>query len=199
MEERGRHDVTRSVINSTLSLRALTFLLGVASPGLAPAAPADDEFLREMIRYSEALEQRILAEGRPLTDAEKELARRADIQDVDRVRLLVLDSVPLPESRILRQRLAEIGLLRLIRSARGTAKGYGIILTPAGLGQPSSLAHELVHVGQYERLGGIAPLMKRHLPDLTASGYRSSVLEDEAYRLAPEIVNSTTWTGAASE
>ena len=158
----------------------------------ANPASADDEFLREMIRYSEALEQRILAEGRPLTDAEKELARRANIQDVDRVRLLVLDSVPLPESEILRRHLEEIGFLELIPRARGTAKGYGIILTPAGLGRPRYLAHELVHVGQYERLGGIAPLMKRHLPELKAGGYRNSVLEEEAYRLAPGIVDSST-------
>lgn len=182
-------DMTGSAINSTLVLRAIVVLVLIADSGPAPAESLEDEFLREMIRYSEALEHWILAEGRPLMDSERELAGRAGINDIDRVRVLVRESVPLPESEVLRRHLEEIGLLRLIRMARGTAKGYGIILTPAGLRHPTDLAHELIHVGQYERLGGIAPAMEYHLPDLKANGYRSSELEDEAYRLAPSIVN----------
>jgi len=181
--------MTRSVINSALVARALAALVLTAAAGAVPEEQVDDEFLREMIHYSEVLEQKILAEGRPLTDAEKELARRANIKDVDRVRVLVRDSVPLPESERLRQRLEEIGFLSLIRTALGTTKGYGIILTPAGFKRPTSLAHELIHVAQYERLGGIAAAMEYHLPNLKANGYRQSELEDEAFRLAPAIVN----------
>ncbi len=180
--------MTRSEINSSLVLRASAVLVLITSTAAAAAEPVDDAFLNEMIRYSEALEQKILAEGRPLTVAEKELARRAQVKDVGRVRLLVRDSVPVPESETLRRHLDEIGILKLIRTARGTAKGYGVILTPAGLRRPTDLAHELIHVRQYERLGGIAALMKIHIPDLVASGYRRSELEDEAYRLAPTIV-----------
>ena len=172
------------------------YVLATALLALAPmhgtprAEIPQDDFLQRMITYSENIERRVLAEGRPLTAAETELARRAQVQDVDRVRILVLERVPLPRDATLRRYLEEIGFLQLMQRARGTTKGYGIILTPGAVSRPINLAHELIHVAQYERLGGIAAGMAYHLPDLAENGYRRSELEDEAFRLAPEIVDA---------
>jgi hypothetical protein len=171
------------------SIAAIILLFALTHDTSHAGDEVDKEFLRHMVDYSETLQRRILAEGRPLTEEERELARRAGIKDIDRVRILLLDAVPLPENEELRQRLAEIGFLQLIGQARGTAKGYGVILTQSGQRRRTDLAHELIHVAQYERLGGIAAAMAYHLPDLIANGYRRSTLEDEAFRLAPAIVD----------
>lgn len=151
------------------------------------AGDPSEIFLQKMISHAIALETRILESGRPLTDSERLLARQAGVRHIDRVRILVLDAVPSPEDGDLRRYLSKLGILRLISMAKGTAKGYGIIVTPSGAHDRSVIAHELVHVGQYERLGGIAALMRDHLPDLVANGYRRSELEDEAYRRAAAI------------
>ncbi len=183
---------------SSLFLLTAAFLAMTSAYGESRTENIDDEFLSKMIHYSETLERRILSEGRPLTEAEREIARRANVKNVNRVRVLILDAVPLPNDVALQQYLAEFGFLRLIRGARGTTKGYGVILTRSGARRPTDLAHELIHVGQYERCGGIAALMQYHLPDLKANGYRRSELEDEAYRLAPKIINSTVRPTIAS-
>jgi len=59
----------------------------------------------------------------------------------------------------------------------GMALGRGIYLLPR---QMASLRHELVHVAQYERLGGIRPFMKRYLAECLMEGYLSAPLEVEA-------------------
>jgi hypothetical protein len=152
------------------------------------ARETDNEaFINAMIQYAIALEKRVLIEGRPLTSTELDVARDANVQHPERVRILVLPRIPAPESLFLRYKLKEMGHLQLIDVARGTAKGYGIILTKSGIRRLSVIAHELVHVRQYERLGGIAALMRHHVPDLLANGYHHSALESEAYRRAAEI------------
>ena len=147
----------------------------------------NDAFVNAMIQYAIALERRALIEGRPLTSTELDVARDAGVQHPERVRILVLPRIPAPESPFLRYKLNEMGHLQLIDVARGTAKGYGIILTKSGIRHVSVIAHELLHVRQYERFGGIAALMRHHVPDLLANGYHHSELESEAYRRAAEI------------
>jgi len=173
----------------------LSFMTALAALVFTSTAIAlddtDETFLSEMTRHSLALEQRILEEGRPLTDSERTMALQAKVQYPDRVRILTLDAVPLPEEALLRQKLEEYGVLKLIGRAKGAAKGYGIIVTTSGAQWRTVIAHELVHVGQYERLGGIAEVMRYHLPDLKANGYRRSELEDEAYRRAADIVGTS--------
>jgi hypothetical protein len=151
---------------------------------------SNNPFLIEMIRYSQDLEQRILEQGRPLTVMESMLAEQADVRHPELVRVLVLPSVPEPKSAVLREKLQQLGILRLIARAKGSAKGYGIVLTTSGAKSPGVIAHELVHVGQYERFDGIEGLMRYHLPDLEANGYRDSELEGEAYRRALEIISN---------
>lgn len=166
-------------------------LLSLAMPGTNAAARdiSSEAFINAMIQHAKALEKRILFEGRPLTADELALARAANIKHPDRVRILVLPSIPVPQSAYLRAKLDELDLLQLIRLARGTTKGYGIIVTHSGSRRRKVIAHELVHVGQYEQLGGIAALMRHHLPDLISNGYRRSTIESEAYRLATQIAS----------
>ena len=59
----------------------------------------------------------------------------------------------------------------------GMALGRGIYLLP---GNRASLRHELVHVMQYQRAGGIGRFMHRYLVECMTAGYLESELETEA-------------------
>ena len=156
------------------------------------AATADevvDDFTRLLIEHAKRSEEQVLREGRRLDPVELEIALKAGVQHPQRVRILTLDAVPLPENPIVAEEFERMGVLRLIRQAAAAARGYGIILTPRALNRDDALAHELVHVAQFERFGGIGPMFRAHIPDLRAHGYRRSELEDEAYRRAAEIMS----------
>ena len=180
-----RMDALTSVMKISVSLIGAFALL--AAPALDDV-DSDERFLQEMIQYAEAMEQQILRDGRPLNDDEIELAKMAGIKHPEKVRFLILDSVPLPESEYLQQELDKIGFLELLKRAGGTAKGYGVLLATKDAHKLDYLVHELVHVEQYERLGGIANAYRQHWPNLRENGYRKSALEDEAYSRTEEIM-----------
>ena len=160
---------------------------------LAGCRGTDDNvevFTREMVAHALTLEARILEEGRPLDADELRLARAAGVAHPERVRILYLDEVPIPESPVAVEELRRMGVLQLMGLAAAAARGYGIIITPRGEGDRTVVAHELVHVAQYERFGGIDPMFRSYIPDLRANGYRRADLEDEAYARSAEIVQA---------
>lgn len=122
-------------------------------------------------------ERRILREGRKLTDEEKTWAATVGVEQVDRVRVLDILKVPLPGSPAtnfianrFRYPLDPIGL----------AAQHGIYLRRDSKNDPSLLVHELVHVAQYERLGGIRPFLIQYLEECLRDGYWEASMELEA-------------------
>ena len=133
-------------------------------------------------RWAHRHQERILAEGRPLNREESAKARAIGIADVRRVRVLTVSTVPTPGSRILRF-LA--WLTRISPElAAGMALGHGIYLDREYGGSRLILLHELVHVAQYERMGGIRPFMRQYLAECLSDGYDNSGMEQEAARVA---------------
>ena len=59
----------------------------------------------------------------------------------------------------------------------GMALGKGIYILE---GHSRVLRHELVHVAQYQQLGGIGPFMRRYLVECLTHGYADAPLEVEA-------------------
>ena len=57
---------------------------------------------------------------------------------------------------------------------------YGIFIREDHWGERRLLAHELVHVAQYERLGGFRGFLKQYLEEHTNPGYPLGDLEREA-------------------
>ena len=49
------------------------------------------------------------------------------------------------------------------------------------------IAHELVHVAQYERLGGIEPFLRQYLRECLTVGYDESALENEARSIVAQF------------
>ena len=134
--------------------------------------------LPQVCAWAEAQERRILAEGAPLTPAQVQSAVAMGVAHPERVRVLRIASIPIPEAPALRAASASLGFLP--GGAAGMALGYGIFLQDSYGDDASVLAHELVHTGQYERLGGFALFLRQYLIECLTVGYANSELEREA-------------------
>ncbi len=142
--------------------------LGLAltlASGIAPATA----------RWAADQERRILAEGKPLGAEALAFARELEIRNPEEVRVLEVRPIPLPAPRPM-VRLAGRWGLPFFEPA-GMALGRGIYLLDT---ESRLLRHELVHVAQYQRLGGIEPFMRRYLVECLIHGYADAPLEVEA-------------------
>jgi hypothetical protein len=59
---------------------------------------------------------------------------------------------------------------------------YGIFVRSDCWGDRRLLVHELVHVAQYERLGGFRAFLRQYLQECITPGYPFGELEQEAKR-----------------
>lgn len=123
------------------------------------------------------VENRLLERGRPLSSEETEMAEELSVQRPERVRVVVSREFPLPEDRALRAEAKRLGFDTLPEGGR--AMGYAVLLKPGEAGSRSTLAHELVHVAQMERMGREA-FLRRYFAELDRFGYTGSPLEREA-------------------
>ena len=122
----------------------------------------------------------LLPRGRPLSASEGEIARQMGVQHPERVRILVVSDFPLPEDSYLATEVKKLGFGS--PQAGGRSMGYAVLVKPKFEGKRWLLAHELVHVGQRERMG-TAEFVRRYLLELRLLGYKRSPLELEANKV----------------
>jgi len=129
--------------------------------------------------------RQILDNGRPLSDDEKGIAETLGIERRDEIRIWSVDKVPTPGGAL----LSGLGRVAGVSThgAKGMALGHGIYLESAQASRRSLIAHELVHVLQYERLGGIWPFLREYLRQCLRQGYWSAELEIEARQKAADF------------
>ena len=142
--------------------------LGLAltlASGIAPATA----------RWAQDQERRILNEGVPLAAEGLAFAAALEIEQPEEIRVLEIDRIPLPAPRPLVKLAGSWGLPFF--EPAGMALGKGIYILD---GHSRALRHELVHVAQYQRLGGIEPFMRRYLTECLVHGYADAPLEVEA-------------------
>lgn len=120
----------------------------------------------------------VLRNGAPLTGAQRELASMLGIAAVDRVRVVSAAVIPMPLPQWARDYALRAGWLS--RHIAGMTLGYGIVIREEYTGDLRLLAHELAHVGQYERLGGIVRFLRQYLRECAWPGYPHGALEREA-------------------
>jgi pimeloyl-ACP methyl ester carboxylesterase len=125
--------------------------------------------------WGEHQERLILRAGRPLSASEYALAAELGVIHPERVRVLHVDPVPVPVPQAWISIARRWGLP--VFAPGGMTLGYGIFAAAESM---DLIRHELVHVAQFERLGGIAPFLKRYFFECLTVGYANAPLELEA-------------------
>ncbi|MEX2580042.1 MAG: hypothetical protein WD342_13370 [Verrucomicrobiales bacterium] len=127
-------------------------------------------------------EAAILRDGRPLSEWETMWATDVGVGRPEDVRILPVLRVPTPGSWFTRMLSSLFGFLS--EGPTGMAVNYGIYLEASQATNPSLLVHELTHVAQFERLGGVEAFLKVYLTECLRDGYWDSRLEQEARQAA---------------
>ena len=137
-----------------------------------------DELLPLAAQWAAEQQQRVLCEGVPLSDKELADAKTIGVQNPERVRLLQVDTIPVPVHPMLRAAATSINFLSA--APRGLALGDGIFVRSDCWRDQRLIAHELAHTAQYQRLGGIVPFLQSYIYQCSTVGYANAPLELEA-------------------
>ncbi|HEY4284509.1 MAG TPA: hypothetical protein VGM62_15710 [Chthoniobacterales bacterium] len=145
-----------------------------------------DRLMPAACEWAKAQEEFILARGTPLAPRYVADAQRVGVQHHARVRVLVVDRMPLPEDKELAEAARQTHIIT--NACRGVTIGYGIVIRADAWGDRELMLHQLVHVAQCERNGGLQSFVELYLSDRQRSEkFTLGALEEEARRLAHEI------------
>lgn len=131
-------------------------------------------------------EAMVLKLGVPLSPQQLADAARVGIKDAARVRVLPVDRIPMPENPELAEaaRRAQI----ITDASPAVTIGYGILVRIDRWKDRELLVHQLVHVAQCERFGGLDAFVEIYLTDrTTCADFTPGLLEDEARTVARQI------------
>lgn len=131
--------------------------------------------------YALHYQRRILKSGTPLFGRTLEDARLAGVADPLRVRVLLVDRIPNPLRAPFSWLERRSGVC--VGGAAGLTLGHGIFILRRCEHHRALLLHELAHVAQYERLGGIRRFLCVYLRECMVNGYADAPLEVEARRV----------------
>ena len=134
-------------------------------------------------------ERSILQSGVPLTEPQLADAKQIGVQFPERVRLLRVTQIPVPKHPALAAAAAATGLIS--PSTAGMTLRYGIFIRTDCWGQRLLVAHELVHVTQYERVGRFEAFLRPYLMEcLTPPGYPNGPMEREAINMSERLCSA---------
>ena len=119
----------------------------------------------------------ILRGGVALTEELMADARRIGIGEPERVRLMMVEEIPAPKDERLQLAAEATGLLTA--ATIGLTLRYGIYVRQDFWGDRRLVVHELAHVWQYERLGGIRDFLEKYLSECVTAGYPGAPLEQD--------------------
>lgn len=145
-----------------------------------------DLLLPRVVKWVTREEALILRDGVALAPADLQLARLCGVAHPERVRLLKVATMPSPDDPLIQAAQHQSGFK--IGEAAGLTLGYGIVILEGDWGNRAIIAHELVHIGQYERLGGNEPFLLKYLSDFLNVGYINSPLEREACEVSRRVL-----------
>ena len=150
----------------------------------------DDGMITQLVPLARqwALEQEafILKLGASLTAQQAADAARVGVKQTTRVRVLPVDRIPMPANAELAEaaRRAQI----ITETSPAVTIGHGIMLRADRWRDRELLLHQLVHVAQCERSGGLEAFVEEYLTDRSLSAdFTLGSLEDEARNTAREI------------
>ena len=148
--------------------------LGVHYMNLLEALP---QLLPTAIAWANFQSEHVAREGQPLPPRLIEVARRVGVRMPERVRVKLVDQLPMPEEPLLKQAAIETGLLG--PQMVGLTLGHSIFIVH-GHNTVRLISHECRHVFQYETLGSIEEFLPVYLQQIAINGYENAQLEIDA-------------------
>jgi hypothetical protein len=115
--------------------------------------------------------------GAGLSPAREKLARMVGVARPDLVRLVIFDTLPLPQDPMLRSAALQTGLLG--PGTVGLTLGHTVFIKQ-GHDTARLLAHEFRHVFQYEQAGSIPAFLSVYLQQIVEYGYHNAPSEKDA-------------------
>jgi hypothetical protein len=141
--------------------------------------------------WAKTLEELVLSRGAPLGERHTVDAQLARIKDISRVRVLVVDRIPPPENRELALAARRLGIIT--EDTRCMGFGYALVVRADAWNERELILHNLFHIAQCERVGGLEQWVRRYLSDRTScADFTIGSLEEEARVLAREICSAHT-------
>jgi hypothetical protein len=149
-----------------------------------------EELLPLAYQWAKAQEEFVLQQGIPLDSEHSADALLAGVQDCARVRILVVDRIPLPENPELAEAARRIGILT--EDTRCIGFGHALIIRVDAWNDRELVLHNLVHIAQCERSGGLEQWVREYLGDrANCPDFTIGSLEAEARGRAQELCNSS--------
>jgi hypothetical protein len=165
---------------------ALFSLTSVSHPSPMIDQKTFEQLLPVAYQWAKAQEDFVLARGTPLSSRHTADARRAGIQDCSRVRILVVDRIPLPDDPELAEAARRTGIIS--HDTKCVGFGHAVIIRADCWGDRELLLHNFVHIAQCERSGGLEQWVRQYLGNRhNCAKFTIGSLEDEARRTAREI------------
>ena len=140
------------------------------------------------VAWAEEQEEIILRNGIQLTDYQIADARALRISQPDKVRLMNVASIPMPEEPLLKAAAEATHLISPLTA--GLTLRYGIFIRSDCWGDRRLVIHELVHTSQYERLGGFFPFLQEYLRQCLTIGYPEAPMEQEAILTTERLIKN---------
>lgn len=131
-------------------------------------------------------ERAIVQSGVALSESQLADARRVGVAQPERVRLLRVAQIPVPMAPALAAAARATNLINPL--THGLTFRYGIFIRADCWNQRPLLVHQLVHISQYERLGGFEGFLRPYLLEcITPPGYPHGPMEQEAVTTAAKL------------
>jgi hypothetical protein len=156
------------VVLSTLAYSNVLFAAGSIDPSL----------FASFSKWAKGTETAIATFGTPLSREQVTLAREAGVRDPEKIRILVSDQFPSPPDSDLNVAASRLGLISAENAA--LTIGHSILIRTSHASDQTLYRHELTHVAQYEKLGGVDPFLAVYVAQVAEHGYDRAPLELEA-------------------
>jgi len=148
------------------------------------------DFIKNIIplacEWAQQQEEIILSRGNPITSDLFKHAQKLGIKNPGKIKILAVPEIIAPDDPLLREACIQTNFL--FPNMAGLTLEYGIYVVDSYLRNQPLLVHELVHVSQYEALGGIRHFLERYIPELIEFGYNNAPLEQEAQKKTEELL-----------
>ena len=141
------------------------------------------ELWPHVVAWVDDLQAQARQHGREITTLESDLARIVGVTQLGEVRILSVTKIPPPAHARVKELAQQIDMLT--SHTAGMTAMHGVIVRFGCTGNLRLLAHEFVHVKEYERLGKEG-FLKEYIRQIDVHGYHNAPCEIEAEAKAVE-------------